>query len=130
MDRINNHELKHSEVFITKNPRNSYHATLRIRHLKAHLKQYRENEKIFAENEKVFQEIEDDNRELIRALAGDCSNMMLELDERKQESKQLVWRNKKLSEKSAAKDEEICRLKRLCKEQGVKYKRKVKEDKL
>jgi uncharacterized membrane-anchored protein YhcB (DUF1043 family) len=102
----------------------------RIRHLKGVLKQYRENEKIFAENEKVFQEIEDDNRELIRALAEDSSNLMLELDEQKQESKQLAWQNKKLGKKLSAKDEEIRRLKQLCKEQGVKYKRKVKEDKL
>ena len=98
----------------------------RIRHLKAHLKLYRENEKIFAENEKAFQVIEDDNQEFIHILAEDSSNLMLELDEQKQESKQLAWQNKKLSKKLSAKDEEICRLKRLCKEQGVKYKRRVK----
>ena len=56
--------------------------------------------------------------------------MMLELDEQKQESKQLAWQNKKLGKKLSAKDEEICRLKRLCKEHEVKYKRKVKEDRL
>ena len=99
-------------------------------HLKGVLKQYRENEKIFAENEKAFQEIEDDNQELIRALAEDSSSLMLELDEMKQESKQLAWRNNKLSKKLSCKDEEVRRLKRLCKEQGVKYRRKVKEDKL
>jgi uncharacterized membrane-anchored protein YhcB (DUF1043 family) len=102
----------------------------RIRHLKGVLKQYRENEKIFAENEKAFQVIEDDNRELIRALAEDSSSLMLELDEFKGDNKQLAWRNKRLSEKLSAKDKEIRRLKQLCKEQGVKYRRKVKEDKL
>jgi len=55
---------------------------------------------------------------------------MLELDEQKQESKQLAWQNKKLSEKLSAKDEEVRRLKQFCKEQGVKYKRRVKEAKL
>ena len=101
-----------------------------ILHLKDVLKQYRENEIVFAENEKAFHEIEDDNRESISILAEDNSNLMLELDEQKQESKQLAWQNKKLGKKLSAKDEEVCRLKRLCKEHGVKYKRKVKEDKL
>ena len=81
----------------------------RICHLKGILKQYRENEKIFAENEKAFQVIEDDNRELISALAEDTSNMMLELDELKQESKQSAWRNNKLSKKLSAKDKEVRR---------------------
>ena len=73
---------------------------------------------------------EDNNQEFINILAEDSSNLMLELDEQKQECKQLAWQNKKLGKKLSAKDEEICRLKRLCKEQGVKYRRKVKEDKL
>ena len=102
----------------------------RICHMKDLLKLYREREMVFAENEKAFQVIEDDNQELINILAEDSSNMMLELDEQKQESKQLAWQNKKLGKKLSAKDEEICRLKRLCKEHEVKYKRKVKEDKL
>ena len=94
------------------------------------MKQCRENEKIFAENETAFQEIEDDNQEFINILAEDTSNMMLELDELKQESKQLAWQNKKLGKKLSAKDEEVRRLKQLCKEHGVKYRRKAKEDKL
>ena len=102
----------------------------RIRHMKDLLQQYRENEKVFAENEKALQEIEDDNRESISILAEDNSNLMLEVDEQLRENKHLAWRNKKLSEKLVAKEEKVCRLKRLCKEHGVQYKRRVKEAKL
>jgi len=100
----------------------------RICHMKDLLKLYREREMVFAENEKAFQVIEDDNQEFINILAEDSSNMMLELDEQKQESKQLAWQNKKLSKKLVKKDEEVCRLKRLCKKHGVQYKRKANED--
>jgi hypothetical protein len=55
---------------------------------------------------------------------------MHEVDEQLLENKQLAWRNKKLSEKLVAKEEKVCRLKRLCKEHGVQYKRRVKEAKL
>ena len=95
----------------------------RIRHMKDLLQQYRENEK-------ALQEIEDDNRESISILAEDNSNLMLELDEQKQESRQLAWQNKKLGKNLSDKDEEIYRLKQLCKKHGVRYKRRVKEAKL
>jgi hypothetical protein len=102
----------------------------RICHMKDLLKLYREREMVCAENEKAFQVIEDDNRESISILAEDNSNLMLEVDEQLRENKHLAWRNKKLSEKLVAKEEKVCRLKRLCKEHGVQYKRRVKEAKL
>ena len=102
----------------------------KILHLKVILKQCKKNEIVFAENEKAFQEIEDNNQEFINILAEDNSNLMLELDEQKQESRQLAWQNKKLGKNLSDKDEEIYRLKQLCKKHGVQYKRKVKEAKL
>ena len=52
---------------------------------------------------------------------------MLELDEQKQESKQLAWQNKKLSKKFSAKDEEVRRLKQFCRIYFSALKRDIDE---